>query len=288
MATNTVADVFLRYKNDEMPKKADATQTTDNFIINRILRSSPLASVLLLDLGPDDIAAFRDDRLKTIKPGSVNRELALISHAFTVAKKEWQWIQFNPVLEITRPKTGAYRTRRTADEEIAAILAELEYPGIAGEIAAKKPLTGLFWLIALETGLRRGEIFRMAHRDDHGAYVTVMKGKTTSSVRHVPLTKKARALFDQRWLALASAEHPRPDSISKDFIAARKRCGIKGLTFHDSRHEAITGLAHKLDILDLVRMTGHKNPKELLPYYNPTPEEMAERLNGVGKKKRGD
>jgi hypothetical protein len=35
-------------------------------------------------------------------------------------------------------------------------------------------------------------------------------------------------------------------------------------------------------------MTGHKNPKELLPYYNPTPEEMAERLNGVGKKKRGD
>jgi integrase len=39
----------------------------------------------------------------------------------------------------------------------------------------------------------------------------------------------------------------------------RDRAGIVDLTFHDSRHEAITRLAKKLDVLSLARMVGHRN-----------------------------
>jgi integrase len=53
---------------------------------------------------------------------------------------------------------------------------------------------------------------------------------------------------------------------------------VEGLTFHDFRHEAITRLARKLDVLDLARMVGHRDLRQLAIYYNATAEEMAGRL----------
>jgi integrase len=63
------------------------------------------------------------------------------------------------------------------------------------------------------------------------------------------------------------------------FRKIRARAGIDGLHFHDTRHEAITRLAKKLDVLPLARMTGHKNIQELMTYYNATASEIAERLD---------
>lgn len=53
---------------------------------------------------------------------------------------------------------------------------------------------------------------------------------------------------------------------------------ISGLTFHDSRHEVLTRLARKIDVLDLARMAGHRDPRSLMIYYNATAEEIAGRL----------
>jgi len=63
------------------------------------------------------------------------------------------------------------------------------------------------------------------------------------------------------------------------FREARDRAGIVGLTFHDTRHEATTRLARKLDVLDLARMLGHRDVKSLLIYYNATAQEIAGRLD---------
>jgi len=54
---------------------------------------------------------------------------------------------------------------------------------------------------------------------------------------------------------------------------------IKDLTFHDTRHEAITRLAKKLDVLDLARMVGHRDIKQLLTYYNKSAKEIASQLD---------
>ena len=50
------------------------------------------------------------------------------------------------------------------------------------------------------------------------------------------------------------------------------------MTFHDTRHEACTRLARKLDVLDLAKMIGHRDPRSLMIYYNPTASEIAKRL----------
>lgn len=63
------------------------------------------------------------------------------------------------------------------------------------------------------------------------------------------------------------------------FRRLRDQAGIVGLTFHDSRHEAITRLAGKLEVLELARMVGHKNLNQLLTYYNKTAAELAQKLD---------
>jgi integrase len=68
----------------------------------------------------------------------------------------------------------------------------------------------------------------------------------------------------------------------RDVRVARERAGIEGLTFHDTRHEAITRLAAKLNVLDLARMVGHRDIKQLQVYYNAPAEEIAMRLLNLG------
>ena len=50
------------------------------------------------------------------------------------------------------------------------------------------------------------------------------------------------------------------------------------LHFHDTRHEGITRLAKKLEVLDLARMVGIRDLSILMVYYKPTATEIAERL----------
>lgn len=53
---------------------------------------------------------------------------------------------------------------------------------------------------------------------------------------------------------------------------------IDDATFHDLRHLAITRLAQKIDVLDLARMTGNRDLKKLMIYFNPTAEDIAKKL----------
>ncbi len=68
------------------------------------------------------------------------------------------------------------------------------------------------------------------------------------------------------------------DQISSLFRKAREMAGIIGLTFHDSRHAAITQLSSKLGLLELARMVGMKDLKILTVYHNESAEELAKNL----------
>lgn len=60
--------------------------------------------------------------------------------------------------------------------------------------------------------------------------------------------------------------------------AENRGAGIDELTFHDTRHEAITRLASVFNPLELARVVGHSNLSQLLVYYNATAEDLAGRL----------
>jgi site-specific recombinase XerD len=52
----------------------------------------------------------------------VNRYLAVLSHAFTVATKEWGWVDENPVRKISRLKEPRGRVRFLSEEERERLL----------------------------------------------------------------------------------------------------------------------------------------------------------------------
>lgn len=98
--------------------------------------------------------------------------------------------------------------------------------------------------------------------------------------RDVPLSSRAIQLLGM----LPVVEDGQPlfglTDRSRDvlFRKGRDRSLIKGLTFHDTRHEAITRLARKIEPLALARMTGHTNLQELMTYYNESAADIAARL----------
>ena len=92
--------------------------------------------------------------------------------------------------------------------------------------------------------------------------------------REVGLSPRAVEL----WAMVSDGFDLTPATLDAMFRRARDTTGIKGLTFHDTRHEAITRLASKLNVLDLARMVGHQDIRQLQTYYNATADDIAAKL----------
>lgn len=53
---------------------------------------------------------------------------------------------------------------------------------------------------------------------------------------------------------------------------------IEGLRFHDTRREATSRMAKVLHPMELARVTGHKDLKMLMVYYQESASEIARKL----------
>ena len=128
--------------------------------------------------------------------------------------------------------------------------------------------------------MRQGEIWGLdwAQVNLAGRYVTLLDTKNGMR-RDVPLSKRAGALLEIMPQREGKVFDTSQNGAAHLFRRAVKAAGIENLTFHDSRHEAITRLARKLQVLDLARMVGHKNIQTLMIYYNATASEIANRLD---------
>jgi len=140
-------------------------------------------------------------------------------------------------------------------------------------------------LIALETAMRQGEILQLTLDNIYLSkrYVQLLKTKN-GSARKIPLSRHAMQLLDllkqsarrHKRLTLFNIKSAYADVL---FRRVRDKLKIEDMHFHDTRHEAITRLARKLDVLDLARMTGHRDLRSLMVYYNATADELASRLD---------
>ena len=269
----TVGDAFERYARDVSPSKKGARW---EIIRLNFLSNYPLASVPLKQLTAIDIATWRDRRLTEVSAASVNRELNIISSVFTIARTEWRWLAQNPVSEIRRPSNPKSRDRRISETEIQRILDALGFTE-GQPLKTKQQLVALYFLIALETAMRLGELCQLTTADiEIDKRFVILRDTKNNDTRQVPLTKRAVTFMQvlvETDLTVTSAV------ASALFLKASCRAQIENLRFHDTRHEALTRLARKLDVLDLARMVGHRDPRSLMIYYNPTASEIAQRLD---------
>src|SRR5690606_22484616 len=96
--------------------------------------------------------------------------------------------------------------------------------------------------------------------------------------RDVPLTMRPREILTLLPRGDVPVFGVKSDVRDTLFRKARARAGIPDLHFHDSRSEAIWRLSKKLDVLDLARVIGHRDPRSLMIYYNADASELAARL----------
>lgn len=275
----TFEELLEKYSAEVSIKKRSC-RNEQNRISFYIREESALCSKLIGDLRPADFAALRDRRLESTGPETVRRDFNVLSAALTTAIKEWGWLPDNPMAMVKRPPPGKPRNRLISPAEVDMILAALKYER-HGKIELYSQRVAVAFLFALETAMRAGEILSLRPQDvDKKRQVANLVMTKNGDSRRVPLSTEAVRLLNQLpapapgmpIIGLASS------SLDANFRKALRMTPIEGLHFHDTRHEAITRLARRLEVLDLARMTGHRNINELLTYYNESAESIAQRL----------
>ncbi|EFO32574.1 shufflon-specific DNA recombinase [Roseibium sp. TrichSKD4] len=268
----TLGDVFDRYAKEESPKRRgerwEAIRLTS-------LGQYPIASKLISDLKPQDLAEWRDSRLKEVSAGTVRREMVLMSSVLTTARKEWGLLSSNPMSDIRKPSSPPARDRRVSDGEIERLMTAAGTDLLQATARAVHAFR-----FAIETAMRAGEVVGLTEDSvDRKSRVASLPITKNGTARQVPLSSRALALLEELPDSDVGVFGLNSRQIDVLFRKARDKAGIEDLRFHDSRHEAITRLSKKLDVLSLARMVGHKDIRMLQIYYNETAEELAQRLD---------
>lgn len=262
----TVAEALQKYSEEVSPKKKGRRWEQLRLVA---YQREKWAALWLEDLHAPTLAAWRDTRLQGVTPGSVQRDVNLLRAVFTTARKEWRWLAHDPFEGFTNPGQNKPRTRRIQALEVWAICRRLRRAGGQSAEVAR------MFRIALKTGMRAGEILSLTPATvDLVNRVSYLTDTKNGEDRAVPMTRAAARLFVgwQGWTV---------DAENRDalFRKARKAAGLSGFTFHDSRAEALTRLARKVDVLTLARISGHRDLKILMQtYYRETAGQIAQRL----------
>jgi integrase len=269
----TVGKMMERYAKDVSPSKKGAKWEQLRIAA---FQAMPLAQVRLSEVDQTHISAWRDERLKTVKPGTLLREWTLLSHGFQIAVKEWLYLSQNPMTGVRRPLEPAPRTRILSgiEQETLAYAFGANYETATGRVGAAL-------VLALETGMRAGELCGLTwDKVDLVTCVADLPKTKNGDARQVPLSQKAVELLKQLPKQDSNSSCLRLNVQQMDSLwrKIRDKAGILDCHFHDSRATAVTNLAKKLNILDLARMIGHRDLRSLQIYYRESAEDIAKKL----------
>ena len=227
-------------------------------------------------LSPALVCKYRNARLKAVSPASLKRELVILSSVLNTAIKEWGInLQNNPVSMVSLPKVGRGRDRRLEQGEEEKL------------ICCSNELKRII-IVALETGMRRGEILNIKRSHiDFSRQTLLIPLTKTDTPRTIPLSSRAiEALRAQ----LRGSKNVIPieettlfsytaRGLSGAFLRLCRRHGLENLHFHDLRHEATSRFFEKgLNPVEVATITGHKDTRMLMRYTHLRAEDLVKRL----------
>ena len=270
----------------------------------------PLLDRELVSLSAFDVERIKAARLKAgRKPATVNRDLDRIRSALSRAV-DWGFLADHPLRTVKRAKGGdATRVRYLSPEEsqrlrdaLSAREAARRQARASGNVwlharrraaRATAPEDGFsdhlmpLVLVAINTGLRRGELFGLSWADVNlgGRMLKVTVGNAKSrKARHVPLNAEALATL-QQWraqgtgtgLVFASATGARLTNVNKSWAGVVDAAGLHDFRFHDLRHDFASRLVMAGVDLNTVReLLGHSDIAMTLRYAHLAPDKLAD------------
>lgn len=270
--STTLAEAIERYLTEVTTNKKGVVQ--EKSVLNQIREDRQLAPYALAKIRGADIASYRDRLLKSgLAAATVRRRLAVLSHLFNTARREWGLHALsNPVELVSKPRAERGRERRLSDEEIERIIASTESIELPAIIR-----------LLLASAMRRGEaILGLTWNEiDLHSRVATLQDTKNGERRDVPLSSAAIAALksiprrlDGRVFTMT------PDAVTRAFARACRRAGIEDARLHDLRHEATSRFfeSGKLDLMEVAAITGHKSLQMLKRYTHLKAQDLAKKI----------
>ena len=277
---HTVKEMLETYRDRVLtplkPKRIRDQGQQLQWWIDRIGRYS------LADITPAIIGKYRDELLATtfgkikpkkLAPATVVRYLAVLSHAFNVAVKEWEWLPESPMAKVKKPKVANGRVRYLTIDELGRLRT-------ATAVSENRYLAAVLE-VAIATGMRYSEIMNLRWRDvlldERGqCSLAVLEETKNGERRGVPLTGSGQSALDalrqahmktndgkvNNGLLLfpSSTKKDKPVELRKSWETALKRAKIENFRFHDLSHTTASYLAMEgATGPEIAEVLGHKD-----------------------------
>ena len=275
-----------RYAREVITTKAARTQETNRIQLSHLL--SFFGELNLDKITPELISRYRAKRLGDgVKLQTVIYELALLSHAFSFAQREWKWVRENPMKHVRIPRQDNKIERWLTYDEQARLLPCCE------------DWLKQIVLFALNTGMRMHEILELTwkHVDLARRTVTVIETKNKEK-KTLPLNDDAvdvlrkvlamnRILNLEGYVFTLRGNQLKKGQLQYYFGKAVKVSGIAPCRFHDLRHSFATRLVQEgVDLYKVSKLLGHKDIKTTQRYAHHYPESLRSAVDILGETDR--
>lgn len=226
---------------------------------------------LLSDITPSLLAEAKNELLNEMTPRktqrsgpTVNRYLASLSKAFSLATKEWEWISDNLFPRISKLPENKGRMRFLSKEELQKLLQickEHKNPNLYGMV-----------LMAASLGMRFGEISDLKWKNvDFENRLITMEMTKNQDMRVLPIPDQIFEFLRQREGDCSSEDYVFPSRdpkkrhpysmVRKAFRSVTNTLGIDDVVFHSLRHTAASHLAMSgASQSELMEVLGHRSP----------------------------
>jgi integrase len=274
-------------------------KTPNSQAVDRIayeVHFKPFFGGLTLDkISPKLISDYKNMKLRSgLSKATVSLHLRVLSKALSLAVKDWEWLRFNPMNNVS----GVGRLDNEVDRWLTL---EEEQKLLSVMPEWLKEIT----LFALNTGLRQSEILTLKRHDVNlfAKTVTVAKENSkTKKTRTIPLNGCAFEIMKRKLSVASISGYVFVDALTGDMITRSKlasefrRCvrksGIARFRFHDLRHTFATRLVQRgVDIYRVSRLLGHSDIATTQRYAHHYPESLrnsVDILDDLYKEKQGD
>jgi integrase len=246
---HTLADLIDRYIKEVLPTKPKQAGHQQQQLE---WWKGKMGAYALADITTAMIVQYRDElaggetyRGTQRSPATVIHYMAALSHAFTIAVNEWQWLETSPMGKVKKPTEPRGRVRFLDDNERARLVQACKESSNA-------------WLypcvvLALSTGMRQAELMGLKWQDVNlkDGYLILHETKNGSR-RRVPLAglglellkehSKVRRL-DTDLLFPGTINKNKPIDLRTPFEKALKQAAIHDCRWHDLRHCTASYLA---------------------------------------------
>ncbi len=233
----------------------------------------------LTEITPLLIEKFKAERIKEVSPATVNRSLTILKSMFNRAIDWGKFQGVNPVTKVKYFKENNERVRFLEKNEIIKLLS-----------ACRGNLKSII-IVALNTGMRKGEILSLKWRDcDFKRDVIYLRDTKNGEAREVPINEQVKTTL------IRVRKHPKCEyiffkkngerlkDIRTSFFTALNKSGISNFRFHDLRHTFASHLVMGgIDVNTVRELLGHKSLVMTLRYSHLSPNHKKSAVDLLNK-----